>query len=143
MAKAYEAVWNPQWGCDMHVERSLYERMAAAGYQTWHTGGGCMAWYKPLTEDESEYLMITSESELGDHAGEDAKSGHPIFVEASDYIVGRYHWADAGMGDGGWCVWDKPMGAAEAIAMGERLPRPATDEERIIADAGELLPEVK
>jgi len=101
-------VYNWQWGRDMQVSKRLHDYMAAHYYEEWHTGGGCMAWRKDLSD--GGYLMITIDgTELGDWRGRNKKQ----------YDLGRYDENGEA-----WVLAGAALTLAEAILLGDRLPYP-------------------
>lgn len=79
--------------------------MLAAGYEAWHTGGGCMAWRRELPD--GGHLLVT--------AGDDGLDADP--AEAA-WCVGRYGAEE------GFAFVHARMTLADAIAAGPRLPAP-------------------
>lgn len=120
------AVYNWQWGRMAQVSKSLFDYMTRHGYDAQHTGGGCMAWEKPLPD--GGWLMITVD---GCELGEWKNRRRP------EWDVGRYA-EDIGAS----VYWAGPATLAEALKIAERLP-PPTDDHVGIDDEALLLPEAK
>lgn len=140
MTKIYHKVYNPQWGGDMLVTGDLMSKMTKAGFEPWHTGGGCMAWGKTL--NDREYLMITSDVELGDRDADlSDQMDAVVFVEAHDYLVGRYH-SDPDSGDEGWFCYQS-TNAAAAIKAADRLPKPDLTDDYTLDERGLVLSEMQ
>lgn len=107
-----DAVYNWQWGRYAQVDHRMLALMSAHGYTAEHTGGGCMAWERPL--DDGGYLMITDgDSGLGDWPE----------IEAAQWYVARYNadgdtWSDLeSTGDLGLTLRD-------ALKAADELPVP-------------------
>lgn len=86
------------------VRPTVSEPLRAAGYVVYHTGGGCLTWYREI--NEVEYLWIS---------WYDALDGDP---EAAEWSVGRYH------DDGGWINLNQLFTLREAIEVAAKLPAP-------------------
>lgn len=121
-----DAVYNWQWGRMAQVSKPLFDLMTSHGYEAQHTGGGCMAWEKPLPD--GGWLMITVDGcELGEWKWRN-KGGWDVGRYASDIGASVY--------------WNTGVTLAEALRIAERLP-PATEDHVGIDDEALLLPEVK
>lgn len=88
-----------------------------AGFEIYHTGGGCLALRK---DDGDHYWMIT--------VNEDASiDGNP---EEAEWVVGRYfesEHADAFR----WILLEEPITLAQALSVYAKMPEPKNDEEVI------------
>jgi hypothetical protein len=102
------AVYNPQWDRYIDLEKEFHEFMSQAGYGVWHTGGGCMAWHKPL--DKDRYLMITVDASLGFWASRDVK----------EWSVGLYDESDA-LVSSRWVGWKEEVTLDEALRIGTEI----------------------
>lgn len=103
------------------VRPAVSEPLRAAGYVVYHTGGGCLAWFLELSEDE--YLLIT---------WNDSLDGDP---EAAEWAVGRYH------DDGGWVNLNQSFTLREAIEVAARLPAPRRVDGSMIEEVFDTLDE--
>lgn len=105
-----DAGYNWQWGRQVQVDKRMLALLTRHGYEAQHTGGGCMAWEKPLPC--GGYLMIT-DGELG--------LGDWDERNLVQWYACRFHE------DGD--LWSEPEGGAfltlaDALAIAETLPEP-------------------
>lgn len=106
-----DAVYNPQWGRTVQVDSELMDKVREYGYGADHTGGGCMAWHKPLPDDG--WICLTCyDVELGSWG----KRNEHI------WLVGRYNK------DGDAWILLSALSLEEALKLGERLPAPRNGE---------------
>jgi hypothetical protein len=88
-ARGDPVAWNHQWGTSMTVDRGLWDRMTSLGFEAWHSGGGCMAWYR---DAGAAYEIITDgEFGLGTWGRRDQAT----------WNAGRYRQEDGEALDGG------------------------------------------
>jgi hypothetical protein len=76
-----------------------------AGYDVIHTGGGCLAWMRPLTDGGESYILITNDVDI---------EGDP---DAAEWVVGRYNGDD-------FIDIDQGFTLADAIRIADQLPPP-------------------
>lgn len=93
---------------EAEVAPAVSEPLRAAGYEVYHTGGGCLAWMRTLDEEGDSYLLITSNDDI---------AGDP---ESPEWSVGRYD------GDS-WINLEECFTLAEAIRVAGLLPVPRGD----------------
>jgi hypothetical protein len=118
------AIYNPQWGCLMDIDKPLFDHMAAAGYTPQHTGGGCMVWER--ARDGGSY-MLTAESVEPTGIGLWQDRHLPVWT------VGRYD------DEGNWVVvHDVPL--YQAIRLADLLPPPDPEDCQRDMRADEFLP---
>lgn len=90
---------------ESEVAPAVADQLRPAGYEVYHTGGGCLAWRRPLDEEGDSYLLITAGNDI---------AGDPM---AQEWDVGRYD------GDS-WINLKASFTLAEAIVAAAALPMP-------------------
>jgi hypothetical protein len=85
------------------VRADVSQPLRAAGYSVIHTGGGCLAWFRPISANGEDHILITVENDI---------DGDP---EAREWIIGRYQL-------NGWVNIDETFTLDEAITYAELLP---------------------
>jgi hypothetical protein len=87
------------------VREDVSSPLRAAGYTVIHTGGGILAWFRPISPDGEDHILITAEDEI---------NGDP---DAREWVIGRY-------GPDGWLCIDETFTLKDAITYAELLPPP-------------------
>lgn len=87
------------------VPTDVSQPLRAAGYEVIHTGGACLAWFRPVSPDGEDHILITADNDI---------DGDP---DAREWITGRYQL-------NGWLNIDETFTLDEAIRNAELLPRP-------------------
>lgn len=101
------------------AEGNVGPLMRERGYEPHTTGGGLMAWRRPLDEATEDYLLVTNEAQ--------ELSGEP---ESLDWVVGRYR------GEGWISVGEFDL--TQALALADLIPAPTPTDETHLSGAEAL-----
>ena len=102
----FERYWAARARREAAVSHRVTEPLRDAGYEISDTGGGCLAWFRPLTPDGGDHLLITSNNDI------DGDPGKQVWE------IGRYS-------DNGWVSVDESFTLREAIRNAALLPPPS------------------
>jgi hypothetical protein len=91
------------------VREDVSAPLRAAGYTVTHTGGGILAWFRPLSPDGEHHILLTGEDEI---------DGDP---DAREWVIGRYAAE-------GWLCIDETFTLADAIKYADLLPPPVSSD---------------